>query len=57
YIHVSLFKKLDGKKVFEGTLKELLPDQLTLTVKDKSRKFDQVIDRQLIASARLAIEF
>ncbi|MEF3872832.1 ribosome maturation factor RimP [Lacticaseibacillus rhamnosus] len=57
YIHVSLFKKLDGKKVFEGTLKDLKPDQLTLTVKDKSRKFDQVIDRKLIASARLAIEF
>ncbi|QVI33560.1 ribosome maturation factor RimP [Lacticaseibacillus chiayiensis] len=57
YIHVSLFKKLDGKKIFEGTLKDLNPDQLTLTVKDKSRKFDQVIDRKLIASARLAIEF
>jgi ribosome maturation factor RimP len=57
YIHVSLFKKLDGKKIFEGTLKDLKPDQLTLTVKDKSRKFDQVIDRKLIASARLAIEF
>ncbi|WLV76760.1 ribosome maturation factor RimP [Lacticaseibacillus parahuelsenbergensis] len=57
YIHVLLFKKLDGKKIFEGTLKDLKPDQLTLTVKDKSRKFDQVIDRKLIASARLAIEF
>lgn len=57
YIHISLFQKLDGKKVFEGTLKALSATELTLTLKDKARRFDQVFDRASIANARLAIEF
>ncbi|MFD1394042.1 ribosome maturation factor RimP [Lacticaseibacillus jixianensis] len=57
YIHISLFKKQDGKKVFEGTLKALDDDTLTLVLKDKARHFEQAFDRSAIASARLAIEF
>ncbi|MCI1986960.1 MAG: ribosome maturation factor RimP [Lactobacillus sp.] len=57
YIHISLFQKVNGQKVFEGTLKDLTADTLTLTIKDKARKFDQAFDRSSIAKARLAIEF
>ncbi len=57
YIHISLFTKLNGKKVFEGTLKALDDDTLTLELKDKARRFEQAFDRQTIANARLAIEF
>lgn len=57
YIHISLFTKVNGKKVYEGTLKELSESTLTLTLKDKARKFDQTFERSAIAKARLAIEF
>ncbi|WP_262316473.1 ribosome maturation factor RimP [Lacticaseibacillus parakribbianus] len=57
YIHISLFTKLNGKKVFEGTLKALTEDSLTLELKDKGRKHTQVFARPNIANARLAIEF
>ncbi|MFD1431787.1 ribosome maturation factor RimP [Lacticaseibacillus yichunensis] len=57
YIHISLFKKQNGKKVFEGHLKTLTPEQLTLTINDKGRIHDQDFLRSDIASARLAIEF
>lgn len=57
YIHISLFQKVDGQKVFEGTLKAIDDDNLTLTVKDKARRKDRVFARQAIANARLAIEF
>ncbi|MFD1485713.1 ribosome maturation factor RimP [Lacticaseibacillus baoqingensis] len=57
YIHISLFQKVNGKKVFEGTLKDLTADTLTLTLKDKARKYDATFSRTAIAKARLAIEF
>ncbi|KID42662.1 ribosome maturation factor RimP [Fructilactobacillus fructivorans] len=57
YIHVSLYQKLDGKKAFEGTLESLDDDQLTLSVKDKTRVHQLEIPRKLISKARLAIEF
>lgn len=57
YIHISLFQKVDGKKVYEGTLKELTTDQLVLDVKDKTRHKDITFDRKNVAKARLAIEF
>jgi len=57
YIHISLFKKVNGKKVFEGTLDNLSETELSLTVKDKARKVQMTFARQDIANARLAIEF
>lgn len=57
YIHISLYQPQDGQKVFEGTLKEVTPESLTLTVKDKTRRIDKTIARQAVAHARLAIEF
>ncbi|WP_461212839.1 ribosome maturation factor RimP [Lacticaseibacillus sp. GG6-2] len=57
YIHISLFAKVNGKKVYEGTLKALTETTLTLTLRDKARKFDQTFERSAIAKARLAIEF
>ncbi|WP_127848085.1 ribosome maturation factor RimP [Lacticaseibacillus hulanensis] len=57
YIHISLFQKQDGNKVFEGTLLELNDDTLTLDVKVKSRKKQISFERKNIANARLAIEF
>ncbi|TNL02073.1 ribosome maturation factor RimP [Fructilactobacillus sanfranciscensis] len=57
YVNVSLYQKLDGKKMYEGTLKELNDDDLTLIVKDKTRRKEVKIPRKLISKARLAIEF
>ncbi|WP_155286632.1 ribosome maturation factor RimP [Lacticaseibacillus zhaodongensis] len=57
YIHISLFQKQDGQKVYEGTLDKLTPDSLTLTIKVKGRPKTLEFDRKNIAKARLAIEF
>lgn len=57
YIHISLFQKQDGQKVYEGTLKELTADQMVLDVKIKARRKDITFDRKNVAKARLAIEF
>lgn len=57
YIHISLYQPVNGAKVFEGTLIKLTADDLTLSVKDKTRRKSLVFARQQIAHARLAIEF
>ncbi|MBO0421408.1 ribosome maturation factor RimP [Enterococcus plantarum] len=57
YIHVSLYQTIDGEKQFEGILKTIDKDQLTLTVKIKTRVKDYTFERKNIAKARLAIQF
>ncbi|EKK20220.1 Putative transcription termination [Fructilactobacillus florum 8D] len=57
FIHVSLYQKLEQQKEFEGTLMELDADELTLSVKQKGVRQTVVIPRQLVAKARLAIDF
>lgn len=57
YIHVSLYQKLNGQKIFEGTLNEFDEQQLKLEVKIKAQRKVIAIPRQQIASMRLAIEF
>ncbi|MFK4567002.1 ribosome maturation factor RimP [Enterococcus sp. UD-01] len=57
YIHVSLYQSVDGEKQFEGTLKSVDADQLTLTVKIKTRVKEYTFERKNIAKARLAIQF
>lgn len=57
YIHVSLYQPLDGNKVYEGTMVDLKPDELTLEYMDKTRQKTIVIPRKQIAQARLAIKF
>ncbi|MEO1772889.1 ribosome maturation factor RimP [Candidatus Enterococcus ferrettii] len=57
YIHVSLYQNVDGQKQYDGYLKELDKEQLTVTVKIKTRTKDITFDRSNIAKARLAIEF
>lgn len=57
YIHIALYQTIDGNKVFEGTLTSVTPDELVLTVKNKTRRLQKSFERQNIAKARLAIEF
>ena len=57
YIHVSLYQPLEGNKVYEGTMVDLNPDELTLEYMDKTRQKTIVIPRKQIAQARLAIKF
>ncbi|KRO18634.1 ribosome maturation factor RimP [Lacticaseibacillus saniviri] len=57
YIHISLFKKVKGQKVFEGTLKDLTDTEFTLAMKIKGRPVEQTFTRDEVAMARLAIEF
>ena len=57
YIHVSLYQPLEGNKVYEGTMVDLKPDELTLEYMEKTRQKMIVIPRKQIAQARLAIKF
>ncbi len=57
YLHVSLYQKLSGQKSFEGTLKHLDENELTLAVKQKTRVKEVAIPRRLVANLRFAVEF
>ena len=56
YINISLYQNIDGEKQYQGFLKELTDDELTLTVKIKTRTKEMVFERKNIAKARFAIE-
>ncbi|ANK59654.1 ribosome maturation factor RimP [Loigolactobacillus backii] len=57
YIHISLYQPVAGAKIYEGTLKSVSADELTLDIKIKTRHKEMTFDRKKIAQARLAIEF
>ncbi|WP_125982464.1 ribosome maturation factor RimP [Loigolactobacillus iwatensis] len=57
YIHISLYQPVAGAKIYEGTLKSISVDELTLDIKIKTRHKEMTFDRKKIAQARLAIEF
>lgn len=57
YVHVSLYKKLDGVKDFEGDLVSVTDEVITLNYLDKTRQKSVEIPREMIAKARLAIKF
>ncbi len=57
YIHVSLYAAIAKKKFYEGYLRQLSADELTLDYKDKGRLKQITIPRKNVAKARLAIEF
>lgn len=57
YVHVGLYKKIDGNKMYEGTLKDFDDDKITLDVKIKTRRKEIEIPRDAIANIRFAVEF
>ena len=56
YVHISLYQSIDGKKVYEGDLKQVTPDELTIDYLDKTRHKELTVQRKLIAKARLAVK-
>ena len=56
-MHISLYQAVDGEKQIEGTLVHLDSEQLTLSVKIKTRVKEMTFERKNIAKARLAIQF
>lgn len=57
YIHISLYEPIDGEKIYEGILKEINDETLTLTIRIKTRVKDIEFNRKMIAKARRAIQF
>jgi ribosome maturation factor RimP len=57
YIHLSLYKAVEGNKIFEGDLVEFDKETLVLNVRIKTRDKQFTFDRKNIAKARLAIKF
>ena len=56
YVHISLYQAIGGKKVYEGDLKSVTPDELTIDYLDKTRHKELTVQRKLIAKARLAVK-
>lgn len=56
YVHISLYQSIDGKKAFDGDLKSVTPDELTIDYLDKTRHKTLTVQRKLIAKARLAVK-
>ena len=57
YVNVSLYQQLNGQKVYEGYLRKVTAEELTIEYMDKTRKKEVIIPRKQIAKARLAIKF
>lgn len=57
YVNVSLYQQLNGHKVYEGYLRKVTADELTLEYMDKTRQKEVIIPRKQVAKARLAIKF
>lgn len=57
YVHLGLYQKFEGKKIFEGTLKSYTSDEVVLQIKVKTRRLTVNIPRKLVANIRFAIEF
>jgi len=52
YIHISLYQAVDGEKIYQGTLKALDDDTLTLVIKIKTRQKEVTFNRKEISKAR-----
>lgn len=57
YVHVSLYQKIEGQKIYEGTLKDYDEQKLRLEIRIKTRREILTIPRKLVARIRFAIEF
>ncbi len=57
YINISFYQAVEGEKQYQGFLREVTPETLTLSVKIKTQEKEMTFDRKNIAKARLAIQF
>lgn len=57
YINVHLINALDGENTYEGTLKEVNDDDITIIIRIKTRTKNITINKSNIDRARLAIKF
>lgn len=57
YIYVKLYNMIGTHNAFEGHLVSTTDDTITMTYKDKTREKTVDIERDNIATARIAIQF
>ncbi|MCT7846204.1 MAG: ribosome maturation factor RimP, partial [Lactobacillus iners] len=57
YVHVGLYKKINGQKSYEGTLLDYDMDKIILEIKIKTQQKKIAIPRNMIANIRFAIKF
>jgi ribosome maturation factor rimP len=57
YVHVGLYKKINGQKSYEGTLLDYDMDKIILEIKIKTQPKKIAIPRNMIANIRFAIKF
>ncbi|MBO4285976.1 MAG: ribosome maturation factor RimP [Bacilli bacterium] len=57
YVNVHLINPIDGENIYEGDIKEVIGDKLTLTIRIKTRVKDIDILLNNIYNIRLAVKF
>lgn len=57
YVHVSLYQNLNGQKTYEGYLRAVDKDSLTLQNDQWGKQDTVIIPKKLVAKSRLAIKF
>ena len=57
YVNVHLINPIDGENIYEGTLVDVKPDNVTLSFRQKTRTKTVDITKTNISKIRLAIKF
>ena len=57
YVNVHLINPIDGENIYEGTLVDVKPDNVTLSYRQKTRTKTVDITKTNISKIRLAIKF
>ena len=57
YVHVHLVNPIKGENIYEGDLKNVNKDTITLVYKNKTRSIEVEINKANISKIRLAIKF
>ena len=57
YVHVHLINPIKGENIYEGDLKNVNNETITLVYRNKTRSIEVEIDKANISKIRLAIKF
>ena len=57
YVNIHLINPIDGENIYEGTLVDVKPDNVTLSFRQKTRTKTVDITKTNISKIRLAIKF
>ena len=57
HVNIKTYEPIEGSKEFEGTMLSYTPEEITLSIKIKTRQKEVAIPMDKVAKARLAVVF